>query len=58
MKNFINIFSFNVRIVLVSCSTKVTFPAPLDKHSIPKDPIPEYRSKIFEFSMFTLIRFE
>ena len=35
----------------LSCSIKVTFFAPLEIHSIPKDPTPEYKSKIFEFSI-------
>ena len=32
------------------CSTKKTFFAPLEIASIPNDPVPEYKSKIFEFS--------
>ena len=43
---------------LGSFSTNVTFSAPLEIHSIPKDPIPEYRSKIFAFSMLISIKFE
>ena len=39
-------------------STKVTFSAPLDIASNPKDPTPEYRSKILEFLSSTLINLE
>ena len=42
-------FSFKIFKVAFFFSTKVTFFAPLDIHSIPKDPIPEYKSKTFEF---------
>ena len=42
----------------VFLSIKVTFAAPLERHSIPKDPVPEYRSRIFEFNILTLMRFE
>ena len=41
-----------------SLSTNITFSAPLEIHSIPNDPTPEYRSKILEFSTLILINFE
>ena len=50
--------SLKILEALISFSTKVTLFASLDKASIPKDPMPEYKSKILEFSTLTLIRFE
>ena len=42
----------------LSFSTKVTFFAPLEIHSIPKEPIPEYTSSISAFSKLVLISLE
>ena len=39
---------FNIFIASLFCSTKVTSLAPRDKASRPNDPIPEYKSRIFE----------
>ena len=36
----------------------MTFFAPLEIHSIPKDPTPEYKSNILELSITALIKFE
>ena len=55
--NFIR-FAFNKVAALFSFSMKVTFFALRESDSIPKDPIPEYKSRIFEFSIFVFIRFE
>ena len=52
--NFIR-FAFNKVAALFSFSMKVTFFA-LRRNSIPKDPIPEYKSRIFEFSIFVFIK--
>ena len=51
---------FSLRILKVEtfCSTNVTLCAPLDIHSMPKDPTPEYKSKICEFLIFVFIKFE
>ena len=35
----------------MSFSTKVILSAPLEIASIPNDPIPEYKSKTFDFSI-------
>ena len=45
---FIKFFS-KMFIAFLSFSTNVTFSAPLEIHSIPKDPTPEYRSNILAF---------
>ena len=51
-------FSFKILIAILSRSTKEIFLEPLDMHSNPKDPIPQYKSKIFESSTLTFIRLE
>ena len=42
------IFFFKIFIATLFCSIKVTFFAPLDSASKPKEPMPEYKSKILE----------
>ena len=37
---------------------KITFVAPLDKHSIPNDPVPENKSKTFALFIFVEILLE
>ena len=37
---------------------KKTFLAPLDKHSKPNEPIPEYKSKTLRFFNLLLVNFE
>ena len=51
-------FSFSIFVATISFSTKVAFLAPLEIHSIPKDPDPEYKSRMYEFLILTSIRFE
>ena len=51
-------FFFKIFAAYLSFSTKVTFSAPLDKHSIPKDPTPEYKSNIFAFSTLESMKCE
>ena len=51
-------FSFKTSNTLLFCSIKVTFFAYLERASIPKDPIPEYKSKMLEFSILVFIKFE
>ena len=53
-----NKFLFKVSAAFLSFSTKIILSAPLDMHSNPKDPIPEYRSNIFDSSKSILIKFE
>ena len=56
MKNFAVLgclyFFLEQLILLYNFLRNVTFAAPLDKHSSPKDPTPENKSRIFEFSTF------
>ena len=54
---FVLFFSFNFSIFFskilktsFSFSIKITCLASLDKHSSPNDPVPEYKSKIFDCS--------
>ena len=58
LKNHIPTAKFKIFVAVISFSTNVTLFAPLDIHSIPNDPIPEYKSKTFEFFIFTLNKFE
>ena len=51
------IFFFNTANALGSFSTKTTFFTFLDKHYIPKEPTPEYKSKTLALSRFKLIFF-
>jgi len=39
-------------------SINVTFLAPLEIHSMPKDPIPEYKSNTLDSFISILIKFE
>ena len=51
-------FLSRISAAFLSFSIKVILAAPLDKDSIPKEPIPEYKSRIFEFLIFTLKNLE
>ena len=42
----------------MSLSINITSFAPLEIHSIPKEPKPEYKSKTFEFLISISIKFE
>ena len=46
--------SFKKFDAFMSFSINVTFLASLEIHSIPKEPIPEYKSKTFEFLIMEL----
>ena len=52
------IFFSRILVASLFFSIKVIFLAPLDNASNPKDPIPEYKSKIFELFNTTLINLE
>ena len=45
-----SIFFSNIFLASLAFSTKQTLPACLYSHSNPNDPVPAYKSKIFDFS--------
>ena len=51
-------FSLKILTAFLSCSINVAFFAPLDKASKPKEPTPEYKSKILELFNITSISLE